>query len=166
MNNQLVWIHEPAIHATDEEGMLRERLFGKRPDCFVAIHIDAMADSDATAREGRPVFRNVPMISIKNKGEKDFVSKPLSNDHLQIYPRAAKWWAEHKADAAKVSVRLLPGITPADVAELEALNVGDLATLADAEVPEALQPWRDLALRFRTLSKPRMRIVDGQLRAA
>ena len=141
MNNQLVWIHEPAIQSTDEEGMMRERLFGKRPDCFVAIYIDAMPDGDATEREGRPVFRNVPLISIRNKGEKDFISAALTDEHLKIYPRAAKWWAEHKSDAAKVSVRLLPGITPAEVAELEALSLGDLESLAEYDVPDALQPW-------------------------
>lgn len=166
MNNQLVWILEPATQATDEEGRIMIELFGKRPDCHVAIHQDAMADTEASEREGRPIYRNAIMISVRNKGEKDFVSVPYTAEHARQYPRAAKWWDEHQNDKRKVSVALLPGITPAEVAELHGIGLSDLDGLANADVPDPLRAWKDMALRFRTLSKPRMRLVDGELQAA
>lgn len=166
MNNQLVWILEPATQPNDEEGRIMIELFGKRPDCHVAIHMDAMADTEASAREGRPIFHNATMISVRNKGEKDFVSVPYTADHARQFPRAAKWWDEHQNDKRKVSVALLPGITPAEIAELAGIGITDLESLIEKDVPAPLQAWRDMALRFRTLSKPRVRLVDGELQAA
>lgn len=164
MNNQLLWVHEPATRPTDEEGKLNERIFGAAPDCHVAIHVDAMEDSDASAREGRPVFRNVVLVSIKNKGERDFISVPWTREHQMLYPRAAASWESRKELNTKVSVELLPGITPAEVAELRAIDLGDLEALAAGTVPQALAKWKELAVRFRTLSKPRVRLVDGELK--
>lgn len=158
--SSLQWILEPASRPSDEDGVLHERLFGKRPDTYVAIHEDAMADTDLSEKSGRPRFVNAVMISIRNKGEKDFISVPLTDEHLRMYPRAAAWWQKHKDTQSKVSVRLLPGMTMAEAMELEAINLGDLDALVSGEVPPELAHWKAIAGRLR---KPRMRLVDGQL---
>lgn len=158
--NNLQWVLEPATRPFDEEGQMHERLFGKRPDTFVAIHEDAMEDTELSASSGRPRYRNVTMISIRNKGEKDFVSVPLKDEHLRMFPRAAKWWQQHKDASAKISVRLLPGMSIAEAMELEGINMGDLDSLLAGELPPELAHWRPIAARIR---KPRMRLVDGQL---
>ena len=101
------------------------------------------------------------MIAIKNKGERDYISTAYTRQHEQRFPRAARWWQERQKDAQRVSVALLPGITPADLMELSELEIADVETLAAKEVPANLQPFRELAKRFLTISKPRMRLVDG-----
>lgn len=156
------WIHEAARPPVDEDGKIMEHLFGKAPDVFVSIYEDAVEDGDLSAQSGRPRFRNVPMISVKNRGERDFVSVPLTDEHLRRFPHAASWWKAHKDDARAASVRLLPGITPAEIAELEALRLADVEQLVAGDVPEELAHWKTLALRLRSLAKPRLRLVDGE----
>ncbi len=158
------WIHEAARPPVDEDGKIMEHLFGKAPDVFVSIYEDAVEDGDLSAQSGRPRFRNVPMISVKNRGERDFVSVPLTDDHLRRFPHAAAWWKAHKGDAKPVSVRLLPGITPAEIAELEALRLADVEQLVTGDVPEELTHWKTLAQRLRSLMKPRLRLVEGEYR--
>ncbi|HQC98500.1 MAG TPA: hypothetical protein PK306_22620 [Aquabacterium sp.] len=159
------WIHEAARPPVDEDGKIMEHLFGKAPDVFVSIYDDAVEDGDLSAQSGRPRFRNVPMISVKNRGERDFVSVPLTDDHLRRFPRAAAWWRKHKGDAPPVSVQLLPGITPAEVAELEAMQLHHVEALCESQdMPEELAHWKTLALRLRSLTKPRLRLVDGEYR--
>ena len=68
----------------------------------------------------------------------------------------------HGQCARAVSVRLLPGITPAEIAELEALRLADVEQLVAGDVPEELAHWKTLALRLRSLAKPRLRLVDGE----
>lgn len=163
---QLHWIHEPARKPVDEEGQIYEEVIGKGKGFLVAIYQGAEVDPEATERDGRPRYRNVPMVCVRVMGEKDFISEPLNEKHAQRFPRAMAWWEKHQNDARKTPVALLPGITPADLKELEALGWTDTETLADAEVHENLQPFRDMARRLRSLAKPRLRIVDGQMVAA
>jgi hypothetical protein len=161
--SELHWIHEPALKATDEEGQIYEAVIGKHPGYLVAIYNGAVIDPEATERDGRARYRNAPMVCVRQHGEKDFTSEPLRDEHKQRFPRTWAWWQKHQADARKVSVSLLPGITPAEIAELRDLGVTDADALCSTEVPENLQPLRAMALRLRTLSKPRLRLVDGQM---
>lgn len=160
----LQWIHEPSLQPVDGDERIYSEVISKRPDYLVAIYEGAEIDPALTARDGRNRYRNAPMICIRIKGEKDFISEPLRDEHARRFPRAWKWWEQRRGDAPKVSVRLLPGIGAADLMELDELNLSDVATLAAApDVPENLAKWRDLSRRFLTLSKPRLRLVDGQL---
>lgn len=164
MQEPLFWLLEPAARPEDEEGRIYEEMFGKRPDQLVAIYHGAVVDPEASAREGRQRYRNVPMVCVRNKGEKDFTSEELTEAHRHRFPRAYAWWLQHQADARLTRIELLPGITPADVMELQELGIFHAEPLAEAaELPENLQPWRAFALRLRSLSKPRARLVNGQL---
>lgn len=106
------------------------------------------------------------MIAKRNAGEKDFVSEPMTHEHRAMFPQAWNWFQAQQTRKQAASIELLPGISPAELAELRELKLTDLDALADAAVPVELEPWRALALRFRTLSKPRMRLVDGAMVAA
>lgn len=160
----LQWIHEPSLQPVDGDERIYSEVISKRPDYLVAIYEGAEIDPELTARDGRNRYRNAPMICIRIKGEKDFISEPLREEHARRFPRANRWWQQHRGENPKVSARLLPGIGAADLMELDELNLSDVASLAAAaEVPENLSRWRELARRFLSLSKPRMRLVDGQL---
>jgi hypothetical protein len=159
---ELSWIFEPPLHAADEEGKIYESVIGKHEGYYVAIYHGAEVNADLTAAEGRQRYWNVPMMVVRNKGESDYTSVPLTRELEARFPRAARWWKEKQSDAKRVSIALLPGITPADLAELRELNIADVETLAKLnEIPKNLEPFRDLARRFVTISKPRLRIVDG-----
>lgn len=161
--SNLRWILEAATRPSDEEGKLDELVNGKNPEFLVAIYEGADVDPELSAQAGRTRYRNTALIAVRVKGEKDFISTPLTDEHRRRFPRATSWWEQNKSAAAVVSVRLLPGITPADIAELDDLKLMDVDALAGADVPENLQPWQNLAKRLRTLTKPRMRLVEGSL---
>lgn len=161
--SNLRWILEAATRPSDEDGKLDELVNGKNPEFLVAIFEGADVDPELSAQSGRTRYRNVPMIAVRVKGEKDFVSVPMEDSHRRRFPRATAWWEQNKSAAAVVSVRLLPGISPADIAELDDLKLMDVDALAAADVPDNLQPWQTLAKRLRTLTKPRMRLVEGSL---
>jgi len=159
----LVWIREKAAPPQDEEDAVYRQVISQAPDIQVAIYQGAQVDPDLTEASGRQRFRNAPMLCKRNIGEKDFVSEPLTDEHRQRFPRAWAWWQAQADKRAKISIALLPNIMPADIAELDALGIHDVDTLASTEVPAELQQWRNMANRLRTLSKPRLRLVDGQL---
>lgn len=161
----LFWIQEGQLQpVSDDDRIYFDVVAGKRPEYLVAIYEGAEIDPDLSAKDGRNRYRNAPMICIRIKGEKDFISEPLKPEHAQRFPRAWGWWQAHRGDSPKVSVQLLPGISAADLMELDELRLNDLASLAEVEtIPDNLAKWREMAQRFRTLSKPRLRIVDGKL---
>ncbi len=148
---------------TDDE-VTSAHLFGKAPDLEVSIHQGATLDSELTLVSGRPRYRNILMIAKRNAGEKDYISEPLDDTHKAMFPQA---WARFQATENmrnRVSVSLLPGISPAEIAELRELKITDTDTLADcSDLPEELHEWQAMARRLRSLSKPRFRVVDGSM---
>lgn len=163
----LRFIRETAPAPRSEDEQTAATLFGKAPDLEVAIYQGASLDAELTAATGRPRYVNTLMIAKRNAGERDFVSEPLTDEHRAMFPRAWAWFQAQEAKRAAPSIDLLPGISPAELAELRELKLTDLDLLADCStVPDELSSWRALALRFRTLSKPRMRLVDGAMVAA
>lgn len=174
--NYLKWVTEPARSAEQDNdpelAFFREQnvptaayesIMGKRSDYLVSIYEGAELDAELSERDGRNRYRNVPMIAIKVKGEKDYVSEALNAGHRQRFPNAVRAWEAMKNAPPRVSAMLLPGITEADLRELEELQLIWLDKLVNATVPDNLKPWQELARRFVTLSKPRMRLVAGQL---
>lgn len=163
----LLWTVEPGYTPQTEEEKIEAELFGNRaPTVFVAIFESAREDADATERDGRPRFVNVPYVAIRPKGERDYVSRPVSEEDKRRFPRAWASWTARQAAQVKPSVALLPGIRPAALRELEALGLRDVEQLAAYEGPLGdLEEFRTLAKRLASLSKPRMRLVNGSLEA-
>ena len=163
----LRFIREIAPAPRNEDEQTAAALFGKAPDLEIAIHQGCQLDAALTEKSARPRYVNTLMIAKRNAGEKDYVSEPLTDEHRAMFPRAWAWWQAQEKRRAAASVELLPGITPADIAELRELKITDLDQLADcSDIPVELADWQAMARRFRTLSKPRMRLVDGAMVAA
>lgn len=157
--DHLFWIRERALPPQNEDDAIYREVVARAPDISVAIYQGAEIDPELTAASGRNRYRNAPMLCKRNVGEKDFVSEPLADEHRIRFPRAWAWWQAQKEKAARVSIELLPGISPADVAELRDLGIGDVETLVTKEVPVELSGWKDISMRLR--GKPRLRLVDG-----
>lgn len=158
----LRFIRVPAPSPASEEEVTSAHLFGKVPDLEVAIHMGCSLDPELSDQSGRPRYRNTIMVAKRNAGEKDFISEPLNDQHRAMFPRAVAWWESNQSAQSRVSVSLLPAITPAEVAELRDLNILDMDALADyADIPAELVGWQAMARRFRSLSKPRFRMIDG-----
>lgn len=162
---QLHWTLERAARPMDDEGRIYEQVIGKSPDHFVAIYDGATVDADASARSGRTRYRNVPLIAVKCAGEKDFVSRPLTAQDRARFPTATALYEKRRAEwAAVIPLALLPGITPADLAEFAELGITDAATLPGRDdLPPELVTWQVMAKRLAALHKPRLRLVDGKL---
>lgn len=162
---ELFWIREKAAPPQNEEEGIYRQVINQASDILVAIYQGAQVDPDLTETSGRTRYRNAPMLCKRSADSKDFISEPLTEEHKHRFPRAWAWWQVQADKRAKVSIELLPNISPAEIAELAALEIHDMDALASAQVPDELTPWRDMAVRFRSLSKPRVRLVDGELMA-
>lgn len=158
----LRFIRVPAPSPKSDEDVTSAALFGKVPDLEVAIHIGASQDAELSAQSGRQRYRNTLMIAKRIAGEKDFVSESLTDEHKAMFPKAWAWWQGQVDARSRVSIALLPAITPAEIAEMNELKIADVDTLADfADIPVELAGWQAMARRLRSLSKPRFRVIDG-----
>lgn len=165
--DDLKWVVEAGFAPQTEEEKIEAELFGNRaPTVYVSIFESADPDADASARDGRNRYKNVPYVAIRPKGERDFVSRPATDEDRRRFPRAWAAWEAAKANPPKPSVALLPGIRPAALRELEDVGITNIEQLAayEGELGE-LDEYRVMARRFMTLSKPRMRLVNGALEA-
>lgn len=165
---ELNWTKERAQAPRNEQEQIYSDVIEKTPDFLVAVFDDAVLDHEASVAAKRARYRNVTMIAVRNVGEPDFTSKELTPELEARFPTAVRIYREKRELWAKqVPLELLPGITPADVAELRAIKVHDTLALANAEnLPAELQSWQVLARRFQTLNqKPRLRVVDGVAQA-
>ncbi len=154
---ELHWIAEAAQKPQGVDETLYASVIAPPKPYLVAIFDGAEHDADATARDGRPRYRNTTMIAIRIMGETDFTSVPLTDEHKARFPRA---WGIYQKErdkwASTIPLTLMPGCTEADRLELEALGITDVDALAKAEsVPENLEPLRIMARRIR---KPHVRL--------
>lgn len=156
----LHWITEAAQKARTDEEQIYEAVISKPQPYSVAIYDGAEHDPDATARDGRMRYRNVPMIAVRILGETDFTSVPLTDDHKRRFPRAWDIYSKKReAWANTLPLALLPGLTEAERLELEHLGITDVDALAKSDpLPENLEPLRLLARRVR---KPHVRLTPN-----
>ena len=165
---ELHWTQEKARQPVTEDERIYAEVIERSPDFLVAVFDDAVLDVEASHASGRRRFRNVTMIAVRNVGEKDFTSSVLTPELEARFPNAVRVYREKReAWTKQIPLELLPGITPAEVAELRAIKVPDMLALAEADaLPPELQQWQVLARRFQTLNqKPRLRVVDGAVQA-
>lgn len=161
---ELQWVAEPPVPPSDDMDKIDAALFARAEVIYVAIYENAVYDDEATQASGRPRYRNAPFIAVREKGSKDFVSRPVNEDDKHRFPRAWRSW-EARIGANKVlPLELLPGMRPAALRELRDIKVESIEALAahEGELGE-LSDFRVLAKRLGSLSKPRLRLVDGQL---
>lgn len=167
MTDELPWVAEPPIKPNNDEEKIDAELFGRAEVIYVAIYENAVYDDEATQLAGRPRYRNAPFIAVREKGTKDFVSRPVNDDDKRRFPRAWKSWEARIGGKAALPLELLPGMRPAPLRELRDLKIESIEALAayDGDLGD-LNEFRVLAKRLGSLTKPRLRLVDGQLQEA
>lgn len=161
----LPWVAEPPLKPSDDLDKIDAELFGRAEVIYVAIYENAVYDAEASERDGRPRYTNAPFIAVKEKGTKDFASRPVNDDDKRRFPRAWKAWEARQGQVPPLPLELLPGIRPAALRELREIGVNDIEALAACERDDLgeLETFRTLARRLRSLTKPRLRLVDGKL---
>lgn len=162
---ELLWVSEPPIKAETDEDRIDAELFGRAEVIYVAIYENAVYDDEATQLSGRPRYRNAPFIAVKEKGTKDFVSRPVLDEDRRRFPRAWKAWEARNGASAGLPLELLPGMRPAQLRELREINeTGGITTVeALAAYEGELGELESFRVQARRLVKPRLRLVEGKL---
>lgn len=164
-DQNLIWVAEPPVKPSSDDEKIDAELFGRAEVIYVAIYENAAPDPEATEASGRPRYRNAPFIAVKEKGTKDFVSRPVNEDDKRRFPRAWQAWEARKNTAAPLPLELLPGIRPAALRELREIGIQSVEALAECDRTDLgeLDQFRVLARRLRSIHKPRLRLVDGKM---
>lgn len=168
------------------QSQIEKELFGERPKAHARFYLHGARNEEETIKNGYPVYDDKVYIEIKIPDCADFMSQPATREHFREYPQAyaffEKWrdWKQH-------SLELLPGVTPAILATLQALGFHTVEHLAshtpetapwlkleenpypllEGELPPLLQPIKGKAISlvafWNNPPKPRLRSVDGKL---
>lgn len=136
----------------------------RRPQPIVTFMLQAQRDEEASERLGRPVYNDAVYVAVKVPDEKDYVSRPASDEDKRKWPEA---WAQFQATQGKAGthLRALPGITPARFREFVEMGIRTVEELAkfEGELTEAQGELRGIAKRILTAIKPRYSVVEGKL---
>lgn len=108
---------------------------------YASFYMGSVEDEEATAKEGRPIFKDTPFIIIHVAGDKDLViNQPVWDDESKENSHTARFpeeWRRFKqgmdADAQQggTPLALMPGITHGQVREMAHFNVKTVEQLAD-----------------------------------
>lgn len=144
---------------------IEREVFGAPPKRTATFYLHAQSDPAASEKAGYPVFRDIPYCTIRLAGEKDFVSRPATDEHRAEFPQAwahferVRSWEQHSLD-------LLPKMPPSVMASLKGLKVHTIEQLAErTDLPDVFQPWHAMAVRWKRFwsgDKPRLRLVNGE----
>ncbi len=118
-------------------------------------------DRDATAKEGRPMFKEVLYVMIMVPGDKDsIVHRPAWEKDFQRFPRQYQAFQNKKAQesVAGTPLRSVGFLTLGQIKELEYFNcytVEQLANMSDANTSKfiGIQKLKQLANDFLTAAK-------------
>lgn len=105
---------------------------------FVKFYTGTTQDAEASAREGRPIFKSVPFVKILIPGDRNTVIDTFANKQYQA--RFPKQWAAYQQNQGQeIQGTLLsevPIVTRAQAEELEYFKVFTVEQLA--ECPDTL----------------------------
>jgi len=158
----LYWIDEAARPPQSDDEKIEVAVYGERKGHSVAFHDYAVHDAEATERlgTGRLKFRNAVYVAVRVKGETDFASRPADENDKRRFPVAWADYLRRKEGPVSHRLELLPQITAAELRELAGLKVRTIEQLIEAPELYEHEHWRAVARRI--LSKPRVRLVNGQ----
>lgn len=99
---------------------------------FPRFHLEIEPDPEATAREGRPMFRDLEMVELRFAGNNLYVPDVrVTNEHRQRFPQA---YAAFKNDGSLhvegTPLKEWPVIRPTQIAEFNAMNIYTVEGLA------------------------------------
>jgi hypothetical protein len=102
---------------------------------FVVFYRDAVHNEVKSIEAGRPIFDDVDLIRIHSPGSRDTVVAMAHDGYTHRFPRQ---WAQYQQGLEQIGsgtpLKSVTWLTPAQIAELVALNVRsveDLATMPD-----------------------------------
>ena len=169
-----------------DEVRINEALFGSRPAAKARFYLHGARNEEETTKNGYPVYEDRVYIEIKIPDCADFMSQPANRQHFKEYPREYEYFQKYR-DWKQHSLELLPGVTPAILATLQALGFHTVEHLAahtpetapwlkaeenpypqlNGELPPSLQTIKEKAISLVAFwtnpPKPRLRLVDGKL---
>jgi hypothetical protein len=162
-----------------------DAIAGPKPDLMVRFVEHAKRDHKAEQEQqeridagsgevARPYFKSTVYIDKRHKGQKDHMSKPATQEDKRNFPNE---WAAFQAaqeQPAKHAIALLPGnsvCTQAIFDHLRIEYIEDFLVFTE-EHPEILdifnelRPMLEVAKRWRTFMKPRLKLIEGELKNA
>lgn len=112
--------------------------------------IEPVQNDEKTEREGRPIFDELERVRILVAGDQyNQITHPVDAGIKRRFPDEYRRWKETKEErhVAGTPIRAWPILTPAQVAEFEALNilnVEGLANMPDTNIGrmQGLREWR------------------------
>jgi hypothetical protein len=117
------------------------------------IYIEPVKDEEASAKEGRDVFRDARYIRLQAPGDRgNVIERPIRPEDEKRYPHAFE--AFRRGDLASKGTPLsVLGVSPSQVKELEYFAVRSVeafAAVSDESLSKMgpLRQWRDKAVAF------------------
>ena len=100
---------------------------------WVQFGLEPMPDDTASAKEGRPIFKEVEHIKIMQPGNKEsIILRPVTEiDKNRFRKQYENWKAGHKELVEGTPLEQWPAVTRAQVEELKFFNVRTVEQLAD-----------------------------------
>lgn len=175
--------HDNSIRDPRELKQIEEAIIGPNGRIHVRFVDHAARDASKEAQQrdriekgsdevARPFFKRVPYIEKRFEGQKDFISKPATEQDKREHRQA---WEEYQKIAGRPprhAIQLLPGndvVTLAIFNELNILHIEDFLEFSEQhpdtlDIFEELKPLLDAAKRWRTFMKPRLKLVNGEMK--
>lgn len=152
------------------------------PKLRVRFFEHAAKDAAAEARQrdrieagsgevARPYFKRALYIEKRHEDQKDYITKPATERDKREFRDAFEAFEAQKDQPKKHSIQLLPGadvVAQAIFNELNLLYIEDFLEFSEAkpeilDIFDELRPLLEVAKRWRTFMKPRLKLVNGKI---
>lgn len=119
----------------------------------------------------RPYFKKAAYIEKRHKGQIDYMSKPATEQDKRDFPQQWERFEQSKNQPPKHHISLLPGCGVCEQAIFNELNITAIEDFLEfsEKSPEILSifdelgPLLEVAKRWRTFMKPRLKLVEGKV---
>jgi hypothetical protein len=124
------------MQTIDYDYTIHQRPGAGDENLLVKFYFDAVKDDMATAKEGRPIFKEMEMVDIRIPGSRDnIVVRPVREKDKQRFPRhyaAFKQRMESSEKLVGTPLDQWPLLTKSQVEELKFFNIRTVEHLAGA----------------------------------
>lgn len=174
--------HDNSITNPQELQKIEEAIIGPKGRLTVRFFEHAARDAKAEAQQrdrieagadevARPFFKRTLYIEKRHEDQKDYVAKPATDRDKREFKAAYEAFEANKDQPPKHSIQLLPGVDVCALAvfnELNLLYIEDFLTFAEQkpeilDIFDELKPLYEVAKRWRTFMKPRLKLVNGKI---
>ena len=122
-------------------------IIGTQKRVIARFFMHATKDGDASLKEGRTIYREVPYVEVRAEGSKDSVSHEVEAEDRKLFPQE---WAQFEAQRRNPmhSVMALPGFTACHFRYCEDAEIYTIEALAEANVQPELETLKSMAVRW------------------